>query len=194
MQSVTRVPLISLPTASISLQRSSYPGSIPPEVISTTPLRFDSGSAGAGHGITLDNETGIYFTAAINVPADLYVAKITSGDEIPNVTVSITSSITEVPVNSYFYFDAGITNNEGESLKVKAWTAVKKVPDGPEVQSLLGPIARTLNAGETRLYTDIPQWVGNIPAGTYRYYVKAGEDISGPVWDEDYLDIEVINN
>ena len=35
-----------------------------------------SGSANAGHGVAVDNLGGVYFTGAINVPAELYVAKI----------------------------------------------------------------------------------------------------------------------
>jgi hypothetical protein len=39
-------------------------------------VTIDSGSANAGHGIALDAEGGVYFTGAVNVPAEVYVAKI----------------------------------------------------------------------------------------------------------------------
>jgi hypothetical protein len=39
-----------------------------------------SGSANAGHGITLDNADNVYVTGAIGVPADVYVAKLTGNN------------------------------------------------------------------------------------------------------------------
>jgi hypothetical protein len=38
----------------------------------------DSASANAGHGITVDAAGDVYFTGAINAPADVYIAKITA--------------------------------------------------------------------------------------------------------------------
>jgi hypothetical protein len=38
-----------------------------------------SPSAGAGHGVALDAANDIYFTGAINAPADIYIARITEG-------------------------------------------------------------------------------------------------------------------
>jgi len=49
-------------------------------------VTVDSGSAGAGHGVAVDRNDEVYFTAAINVPADIYVAKIT---EIGEATVAV---------------------------------------------------------------------------------------------------------
>jgi hypothetical protein len=40
-----------------------------------------SGSYNAGHGISIDGPASIYFTGAVNVPADVYVSKLT--DENP---------------------------------------------------------------------------------------------------------------
>ncbi len=40
-------------------------------------LTKPSGSANAGHGIAVDGDGDVYFAGAINVPADLYVAKTT---------------------------------------------------------------------------------------------------------------------
>ncbi|MHC5009230.1 MAG: SBBP repeat-containing protein, partial [Planctomycetota bacterium] len=37
----------------------------------------DSASANAGHGIAVDADDDVYFTGAINAPADVYIAKIT---------------------------------------------------------------------------------------------------------------------
>ena len=38
---------------------------------------------------------------------------------------------------------------------------------------------------------DISQWVKDVPAGTYRYSLRIWENLSGPVWDEDYADVKV---
>jgi hypothetical protein len=47
-----------------------------------------SGSANAGHGITADDADATYITGAINVPADIYVAKITD-DNPPYDTMHV---------------------------------------------------------------------------------------------------------
>jgi hypothetical protein len=149
----------------------------------------DSGSAGAGHGVNVDNAGGVYFTGAFNVPADIYIAKITSG---PDVTVSIFSSMTQVPRNSNFLFDVQLTNNEMTPQTLRGWTAGQKLTNGLILQPLIGPVMTILQPGETKIYSNITQYVGNIPLATYRYYVRIGEDFPEPLWDEDYWDIEVI--
>jgi hypothetical protein len=40
-----------------------------------------SGSANAGHGITIDDADDVYFTGAKNVPAETYIAKLTTGED-----------------------------------------------------------------------------------------------------------------
>jgi hypothetical protein len=47
----------------------------------------ESGSAGAGHGITVDDANDVYFTGADNVPADIYVAKLT--DDVLDLTADL---------------------------------------------------------------------------------------------------------
>jgi hypothetical protein len=41
----------------------------------------ESGSANAGHGIAIDATLDVYFTGAVNVPADIYVAKLDASTE-----------------------------------------------------------------------------------------------------------------
>jgi hypothetical protein len=43
----------------------------------------DSGSPNQGHGVAVDGVGDVYLTSAINVPADVYVARITGGDTNP---------------------------------------------------------------------------------------------------------------
>jgi hypothetical protein len=150
----------------------------------------NSASANAGHGVAVDSANNTYFTGAINAPADVYVAKIT--EAIPNVAVSIYSSMIQVQRNSNFVFDVEITNNEATSQTLRAWSAAQRLPDGSTREPLLGPVNITLQPGETRTYSNISQYIGNIPLATYRYYVRIGEDFPGLQWDEDYWDIEVI--
>ncbi len=152
----------------------------------------DSGSANAGHGVAVDNSGGVYFTGAINVPADIYVAKIIDEVVIPNVTVSIFSSMSQVPQNSNFLFDVEMTNHEVTAQTLRGWTAVQRLPSGPVQEPLIGPARITLQPGETRMFTDIPQFVGNVPLGTFRYYARIGEDFPGLLWDEEFLEIEVV--
>ncbi len=153
----------------------------------------DSGSANAGHGVAVDNAGGVYFTGAVNVPADIYVAKLQGDSPVPNVAVSISSTMTQVPRNSNFRFDVQVTNNEATPLTLTGWTAGQRVPGGTIFEPLIGPFVITLEAGETRYFNNVPQFVGNnIPLGDYRYYVRIGEDFPGPVWAEDSWDIEVI--
>jgi hypothetical protein len=42
-------------------------------------VAIESGSANAGHGVAVDAAGSGYFTGAINVPADVYVAKVSGG-------------------------------------------------------------------------------------------------------------------
>lgn len=152
----------------------------------------DSGSANAGHGVAVDNSGGVYFTGAINVPADIYLAKIIDEVVIPNVTVSIFSSMSQVPQNSNFLFDVEMTNHEVTAQTLRGWTAAQRLPSGPVQEPLIGPARITLQPGETRMLTDIPQFVGNVPLGNFRYYARIGEDFPGLLWDEDFLEIEVV--
>ncbi len=39
-----------------------------------------SGSSGQGHGICVGDSQDLYFTGAVNVPADVYISKLTEGD------------------------------------------------------------------------------------------------------------------
>lgn len=48
-----------------------------------------SGSMNAGHGIALDSAENIYITGAINVPADVYVAKLTLDEPPPEDSLHV---------------------------------------------------------------------------------------------------------
>lgn len=152
----------------------------------------ESSSANAGHGIAVDALRDVYFTGAIGSPNDLYIAKLTENNVHPDVTVSISSTMTKVPRYSNFLFDVQITNNETTPQKLKAWTAGKKLPNGKFYEPLLGPISFTLKPGETKNYYNIQQYIGSVPLTTYRYYVRIGADFPGQLYDEDYVNIEVI--
>ncbi len=152
-------------------------------------ILVDSSTPGAGHGAAVDNEGGVYLTAAKNAPADIYIAKIAA---YPDITVSIWSDMTEVPRKSDFIFSASVTNNEPTGQTMQVWSGALKLPYGPLNEPLMGPAGITLNPGETRTLSDIAQYVGNVPLGAYRYFARAGGDFPEPSWDEDYLDIEVI--
>jgi hypothetical protein len=117
---------------------------------------------------------------------------LTPESSTPDVTVSISSSMTQVPRNSNFLFDVQITNNESTAQTLSGWTAGQRLPAGVIVEPIMGPVTTTLQPGETKIFSNIRQHVGNIPLGMYRYYVRIGEDFPDPLWDEDSWDIEVI--
>jgi hypothetical protein len=148
----------------------------------------DSGSANAGHGVAVDSTDAVYFTGAINVPADIYVAKIASSD----ISVSITSNMAQVPIASIFRFDVRLTNSGGEARSFAAWTAARNLSGGSTVEPLIGPSGFTLQAGETRSYGNVPQFVPSVPLGNYRYYLRAGQTFPGPLMSEDHVDFEVV--
>lgn len=52
-------------------------------------VTVDSGSANAGHGVSLGAPGEIYITAGINVPSDTYVAKLVEGDPPPQPVDSL---------------------------------------------------------------------------------------------------------
>jgi hypothetical protein len=154
----------------------------------------NSGSANAGHGVALDHSGNVYFTGAINVPADLYVSKLTVEEPIPDIALTISSLTGEVRPNSYFRFDVQVTNNDSIPRTIEGWTAVRRLPDGPIFQPLIGPATMMLDPGETRTFRNIRQWVGNAPLGDYRYYARAGGNFPEPLWAEDYWDLTVIES
>ncbi|MBD3232646.1 MAG: T9SS type A sorting domain-containing protein, partial [candidate division Zixibacteria bacterium] len=155
-------------------------------------VTVNSGSSNRGHGIYIDDMDDIYFAGSVNIPSEFYSAKLTTGGEIPDVTVNISSDMMEIPPQSQFRFDVEVTNNESTSQSFMGWTAVQRLPDGQIYEPMIGPEAITLNTGQTQSFNNVPQWVGNVPAGTYRYYARIGEGFPTPFWSEDYWDIEVV--
>lgn len=113
-------------------------------------------------------------------------------EESPDITITIWSSQTEVPRNSNFIFNVQITNNEPTSHTVKVWTAARRLPGGSMIEPIKGPVTINLNPGQTRTFTNTPQYIGSIPLATYRYYARVGENCPQPLWAEDYWDLTVI--
>lgn len=148
----------------------------------------DSNSPNAGHGITLDGDGGIYFTGAVNVPAEIYAAKMSASD----LFLSITSAMTSVPQNSNFLFDVHLANESTAPLTFALWTAVTHLDSGTPFEPLMGPLGFTLQAGETRSFDNVPQFIPSVPLGTYRYHLRAGQNYPGPIWTEDHHDLIVI--
>ncbi len=79
---------------------TDFPGAAPNTGIFTAKLSTDgsnllytvtkwSGSANTGHGIALDGADDIYITGALNVPADVYVAKLSEGPPPPAETLRV---------------------------------------------------------------------------------------------------------
>jgi len=148
----------------------------------------DSSSPNAGHGIALDGEGGVYFTGALNAPADIYAAKLF----VPGVSVSISSSMQQVRRDSYFRFHVTMTNETAEMQNSDAWTAATRLASGATAEPLVGPVNISFQPAESKSYNDVPQYIPYIPLGTYRYFLRAAESFSGPLWSEDFVDIEVL--
>jgi hypothetical protein len=101
--------------------------------------------------------------------------------------------MTEVPRNSNFRFNVIVTNNDPVSRTVKVWTAAHKLPSGSMHEPLKGPVTITIGPSSSKYYNNIPQYIGNIPLATYRYYARVAENYPpDPLLDEDYVDFEVI--
>jgi len=155
-------------------------------------ITVDSGSANQGHGIALDSAGGVYITGAIDVPANIYVAKLAGDAIVPDMTVSISSSMTQVARGSDFIYDVQISNNELTPQRFMLWFAMQRLPDGPIHEPLKRPVRVRLGPGRTKIFRNMRQRIGGIPLGAYRFFVRVGQEVPEPVWDEDYWDLEVI--
>ena len=85
-----------------------------------------------------------------------------------------------------------LANTGSEARSFAAWTAARNLAGGSGVEPVMGPSIFTLQAGETRGYGDVPQFIPSVPLGTYRYYLRAGQSFPGPLMHEDFVDIEVL--
>ncbi len=148
----------------------------------------DSNSPNAGHGIALDDEGGIYIAGAVNVPAEIYAARLNTSE----LQLSIFSFMSTVPRNSTFLFDAGFSNESTGPLSFDVWTAVTWLDTGTSFDPLVGPVDLTLQSGETRSYRNVPQYIPNVPLGSYRYHLRACQNYPGPIWSEDNHDFVVV--
>jgi hypothetical protein len=134
-------------------------------------LMKDSNTPGAGHGIALGEVGHIYFTGAVNAPADIYVAKITDGSPI-----GVPGDISGIPS-----LGPNVPNPFTHSTQLDY-----VVPDGGSAHAFLGVYdatgraVRTLVNGTRPPGTHSVIWDGTnqagdgVPAGVYFYklYMK----------------------
>lgn len=115
------------------------------------------------------------------------------GTPDPTFTVALSSSNTTVSRGSAFLFDLSITNDDGSNgYDVDLWAA-RDLPGGGSQDPWRGPKPRSFTPGQTRDWTDLSINVGSGAAlGTYRLYVRVGEQIPGPVWGEDFIEYTVV--
>jgi hypothetical protein len=123
---------------------SDFPGAVPTIGIFTSRLSADgsdllytvtkwSGSANAGHGIALDNAGDIHITGALNVPADVYVAKLNEGPPPPQDTLHVADIRLKVQARSSRYFLKGLVlvkDQNGAPVEGAEVTAEITVPPG----------------------------------------------------------------
>jgi len=64
-------------------------------------VTVDSGSANQGHGVAVDDEDDVYFAGAVNVPADVYIAKITEGPPVWTNIFQDPARSTELRINTH---------------------------------------------------------------------------------------------
>jgi hypothetical protein len=153
-------------------------------------VTVNSGSANAGHGVVTDNNGGVYFTGAINVPAEIYVAKIAE-EETPEVTVELLPDDPPVvePRGGRFGYTVYLTNSTDRMLFTDLWMMVR-FPSG----EMYGPVRQfndiRLLPNQSRnahLLQSIP---GYAPLGDYLYLGYCG-DYASTVIDSSYFEVEV---
>jgi hypothetical protein len=152
----------------------------------------DSGSANAGHGIAIGPFDDVYFTGAIDVPADIYVSRLTR-EALPDVSISIASEMNQVPRGTDFVFDLTLTNDADVEQSVELWTAANRLPGGAVREPLKGPFTIMLQPGETRVFPGVRQPMGNaIPLGRYLYYSRVGVSGPGSIWRESAHELRIV--
>lgn len=152
-----------------------------------------SASANAGHGIAVGPSGDTFFSGAVDAPSNLYVGRLTTDYVLPDVAVTISSNMTEVPRGGTFVFDIEVTNREPVPVKFQLWTVIAYLPIGAVVEPAKGPVPLALAPGETRVFSDVRQSLSTAPFGTYRYVVRVGKLASSLVFDEDFVEFDVVN-
>lgn len=114
------------------------------------------------------------------------------GDGPPDYTVTLSSAMTTVPRDSNYIFDLSITNNDGSSHPTALW-ATRQLPGGGLQDPWRGPKSKNFGAGQTRTWNGLSVRVGpNATLGTYRLYIRAGEQFPNPIWGEDFIEYTVV--
>jgi hypothetical protein len=81
-------------------------------------VTVNSGSANAGHGVAVDDGGDVYFTGATEVPAVVYVAKLTSqgvGNQAPNAP-AMPEGIADGEAGIMYDFFTSTTDSDGDSV------------------------------------------------------------------------------
>lgn len=135
----------------------------------------------------------VYFFGAygspIGPPPELTITTSTGGPLDVEVTLTPSNPPITIPANGgSFEFNIEVTNNETSASTFSVWT-MATLPDGREYGPIIGPIALTLNPGQSA-DRDRNQAIGSgAPTGTYSYdaYVGVYPD---NIWNEDHFDFE----
>jgi hypothetical protein len=85
-----------------------------------------SGSANAGHGVTIDDADDVYFTGAKNVPGETYIAKLTTGEDAnhaPDGSTDPDPQDGEPSVELDPVLSARVTDSDGDVMDVTFYDA-----------------------------------------------------------------------
>jgi len=102
--------------------------------------------------------------------------------------ISISTSTPQVPAGGSLSLDVTVTNNSSLPLALDVWSESEATGDEP----LKGPFPLVLGPGASRRWPDLRQPLGQIPPGTWRYTIVAGQGPNGPRWAEATCDFEVV--
>lgn len=139
-----------------------------------------SGSANAGHGITVDEGNKVYFTGAANVPADIYVARVAGqaqAADVPNEIGALSTLRLDPAVPNPFRQQAQLTYSIPSDGASPAYLAIHDV-SGRVVRVLVNSVQP---AGVSSVYWDGTNEAGlSLPGGVYYYELRwKGEKRSG---------------
>jgi bacillopeptidase F len=110
----------------------------------------------------------------------------------PDMTVAISADTTVVPRGSYFVFDVEVASNDPVPHDFEIW-ATRILPDSTVQDPWKGPKARTIGANQTKTWADRQFRIGpTAPLGTYRLYIRLGEQFPQPLWAEDFIEYTVV--
>jgi len=134
-----------------------------------------SGSNNAGHGVFAASQTEVYFTGAVNVPADVYVAEVA----IPQVT-----GVVPPPARSTTVRLLPNHPNPFNPATTIAFELPRSAHVSLRIHDLAGRLVRTLIAGESRAAgRHQVTWRGDLDggaraaSGVYVYRLEAGGEV-----------------